>query len=163
MEADTMQIADADEAELDALAELWFRAWQDAHAGILPAELARERTLESFRERLGDAIADLRVAHVDGNPAGFSWIKDDELYQFYLAAEARGTGVARRLMDDAIAILRARGVHTAWLACAIGNDRAARFYEKAGWHNARVMTSHLPTPSGVFDLDVWRYEIVLSP
>jgi len=46
----------------------------------------------------------------------------------------------------------------AWLACAIGNDRAARFYEKHGWHRAGVMVNQLETRNGIFPLDVWRHE-----
>lgn len=30
--------------EIDSLAELWRNGWQDAHAGIVPAELVRLRT-----------------------------------------------------------------------------------------------------------------------
>ena len=91
--------------------------------------------------------------------ASLTWqLKDDELYQFYVAAPARGTGVAAALMHDAEQRLVERGVSTAWLACAIGNARAARFYEKCGWRLAATVTSPLDTPAGIFPLDVWRYE-----
>jgi len=49
-------------------------------------------------------------------------------------------------------------VTTAWLACAIGNERAARFYEKHGWRRAGIVTNAAETSQGVFMLDVWRYE-----
>jgi GNAT superfamily N-acetyltransferase len=88
--------------------------------------------------------------------------KCDELYQFYVASEARGTGVAAALMADAEAQLAARGIETAWLACAVGNARAARFYEKSGWNLARTMISHLDTVDGPFDLEIWRYEKLLA-
>jgi hypothetical protein len=39
----------------------------------------------------------------------------------------------------------------------VGNERAARFYEKRGWSRG-TLTSQLDTPEGVFPLDVWRYE-----
>jgi hypothetical protein len=42
----------AAEREIDHLARIWYDGWQDAHAEILPAELKRLRTLESFRHRL---------------------------------------------------------------------------------------------------------------
>jgi ribosomal protein S18 acetylase RimI-like enzyme len=80
------------------------------------------------------------------------------VYQFYVAEAARGTGVASALMADAEATLAARGVDTAWLACAIGNDRAARFYDKCGWRLASTFTSRLDTADGVIPLEVWRYE-----
>lgn len=144
--------------ELDTLARIWHDGWQDAHARILPPELARHRTLESFRRRLRDALSDVRVAGPSGQPLGFSMVKDDELYQFYVSAEARGTGVAAMLLADAEERLGASGVESAWLACAIGNERAARFYEKNGWRRTGNMVSQLPTPDGLFPLEVWRYE-----
>jgi GNAT superfamily N-acetyltransferase len=153
-----MDVRPGEEAEIDQLARLWFDGWQDAHAEILPRELARFRTLESFRDRLRAALAQVRVAGAPGGPVGFAMIRDDELYQLYLARDARGTGVAAALMADAEARLAANGVRTAWLDCAIGNLRAARFYEKCGWRRVGTVLSPLPTPEGTFPLEVWRYE-----
>jgi hypothetical protein len=55
-----MDVRDAHAGESDQLAKLWFDGWRDAHAQIVPAELTRRRTLESFRERLEAALPDLR-------------------------------------------------------------------------------------------------------
>ena len=85
-------------------------------------------------------------------------MQKDELYQLFVAAEARGSGVATALITDAEARLAAAGVETAWLACAIGNERAARFYENRGWRRAGTMINPLDTPDGVLPLEVWRYE-----
>jgi GNAT superfamily N-acetyltransferase len=153
-----MDVRFAEESELDSLATLWHDGWQDAHASILPAELARFRTRESFRERLSAALADTRVVGPMGAPLGLYVLKGDELYQFYVAAEARGKGVAAALIADAELRLAAAGVKTAWLACAIGNTRAARFYEKSGWRRVGSMINRLETPAGEFLLEVWRYE-----
>jgi ribosomal protein S18 acetylase RimI-like enzyme len=89
-------------------------------------------------------------------------LKGDELYQLYVSAHARGSGVAAALIADAEARLSEAGVATAWLACAIGNDRAARFYEKCGWRRAATIVSQLDTTNGTFALEVWRYEKSLS-
>lgn len=153
-----MNIRNADASEIDALAKLWYDGWQDAHAEILPAELKQARTLESFGERLRDLLGDTRVAGDVSEPLGFYITKDDELYQMYVSAAARGTGLAAKLIADAEDRLRSEGVETAWLACAIGNDRAARFYEKSGWTIIGTMTNRLELPSGEFLIDVWRYE-----
>jgi ribosomal protein S18 acetylase RimI-like enzyme len=153
----------AEPAEIDRLAQLWFDGWQDAHLELLPAALRRFRTLESFRERLHTALPDVRVVGPMGEPAGFSIVKGDELYQLYVSASARGTGVASALIADAEARIAQSGIATAWLACAIGNQRAARFYEKHGWRRIGTIVSHLDTPDGVFPLEVWRYEKHLSP
>jgi GNAT superfamily N-acetyltransferase len=153
-----MDVRAAERTELDQTAKLWYDAWQDAHASIVPAELTRLRTLESFKQRLEAAFFDLRVVGPTGAPVGLCVIKGDELYQLFVSALSRGAGVAAALIADAEARLSARGVETAWLACAIGNDRAARFYEKCGWHRTGVVVSQLETPNGNFALEVWRYE-----
>ena len=100
----------------------------------------------------------MRAAGAVGAPVGFYYLKGAELYQFYVASPARGSGVAAVLMADAEARLGESGVHTAWLACAIGNDRAARFYEKCGWLRTGTVTDHLEVPGATFALEVWRYE-----
>ena len=148
----------AESAEVGILARIWYDGWQDAHARILPDELKRVRTLQSFADRLRAALADVRVAGPPGAPIGLCIIKGDELYQLYVSAEARGTGIAAALLAEAEARLAAKGVGTAWLACAIGNQRAARFYEKSGWRRVGNMINRLETPNGIFPLEVWRYE-----
>ena len=145
-------------AEIDHLARLWHEGWHDAHASLAPPGLVAARTLESFRERLAAALADTFVIGPPGAPSGFFMLKGAELYQFYVARSARGSGVAAVLIADAEVRLSGRGVAIAWLACGIGNGRAARFYEKCGWVRARTQANRLETPDGVFEVEVWRYE-----
>ena len=156
-----MKVRDAQAGEVDQLARLWYDAWQDGHAEIVPLELKRDRTLESLRGRIRASLPEVRVVGPPGEPRGFCTIRGDELYQLFVSAEARGTGVAAALIADAEARLLERGVETAWLACAIGNDRAARFYEKSGWRRVGTMVSELQTAEGPFPLEVWRYEKAL--
>ena len=151
-------IRNATRADIRPLVEIWYVGWQSAHAKILPESLARFRTRESFEERLGILLPSVRVAGDANEPVGFCITKDDELYQLYIAEQARGSGVAAALAADAERVMAAQGVGLAWLACAIGNDRAARFYEKQGWHRAGIVVNHLDTPEGDFPLEVWRYE-----
>lgn len=153
-----MDVRAAEESDVVHLATIWFDGWTDAHARIVPAALKRLRTLESFRSRLLAGLANVRVVGPPGVPVGFHMLKGDELYQLYVSAQARGTGVAASLIADAEAHLREGGVHTAWLGCAIGNDRAARFYEKCGWLRVGNVVERLETSTGEFALEVWRYE-----
>ena len=153
-----MDLRDAKLSDIGQLEKIWHDGWQDAHAKIVPAELARQRTLESFGERLRASLADVRVVGPVDMPVGFYMLKGDELYQFYVSSRARGTGVAQALMIDAEIRLGESGVRTAWLACAIGNDRAAWFYEKCGWLRTGIVADQLEVPNGSFALDVWRYK-----
>ncbi|HWK97214.1 MAG TPA: GNAT family N-acetyltransferase [Pseudolabrys sp.] len=149
-------------SDVEALARLWYDGWQDAHAAILPAALARTRTLQSFADRLRSALNDVWTLGSVGGPQGFYIVKGDELYQFYVTAEARGRGVAQALMTDVETRARRAGIEKLWLACAIGNDRAARFYEKCGWQRVGPVMSRLDTLEGPFDLEVWRYEWLIG-
>lgn len=156
-EENTM-LRDAQPAEIDRLAQIWHDGWLDAHDSLMPAELKRLRTLESFRDRLRKRLASTRVAELDGEAVGFCTLKDDELYQLFVSPSARGTGVAAALVADAEARLGQAGFRSAWLACAIGNDRAARFYETCGWTRMGSTRVAVETTAGPFDIEVWRYE-----
>lgn len=153
-----MQIRSTDAAEIDHLARLWHESWHETHAPLLPPELTRLRTLEGFRERLLAALPNIRVAGPLGAPVGLCVLKGEELHQLFLSPGTRGSGVAAALIADAEARLAEVGVETAWLVCAIGNDRAARFYEKSGWRLAGTVVNPVETSSGPFLLEVWRYE-----
>ena len=153
-----MDVRDPLASEVEPLAQLWLAGWRDAHLEIVPPELEKHRDINNLRQRLTDGLANVRVVGREGDPLGFYMLKDDELYQFYVSARARGTGVAAVLMADAEARLASLGLETAWLACAVGNNRAARFYEKNGWLRVRTETSWLQTPDGQIPVDIWRYE-----
>jgi ribosomal protein S18 acetylase RimI-like enzyme len=154
----------AQQAEIGELAKLWHEGWHEAHAQLVPPELTRLRTLESFSDRLLAALADVRVAGPPGKPVGFYILQGSELYQLYVSAQSRGSGVADALIADAERRLLESGSQTAWLACAIGNQRAARFYEKSGWRRVGTMVYEAETSEGTCRLEVWRYEKpLLSP
>src|SRR5881398_350646 len=103
-----MDVRAAEEAEIDHLAKVWYDGWQDAHAEIVPAELARLRTLNSFRERLQAALPNIRVVGPSCAPVGFCIVQGAELYQLFVAAPSRGSGIAAALITDAEARLLGR-------------------------------------------------------
>lgn len=154
------QVRPASPDELIALATLWRDALQDSYADIAP-ELVRRRTVEDLAERLRLLLANLLVIGPPGAPKGFCALKGDELYQIFLAAPARGTGRAKALMTRAEDVFRAHGVERAWLACVVGNHRAARFYEKLGWVRTGTQTYRVDTLERPLDITVWRFEKAL--
>ncbi|MEO1536140.1 MAG: GNAT family N-acetyltransferase [Pseudomonadota bacterium] len=148
--------------QLHMVAALWHEGWHDAHAEIVPDDLVALRTLASFHDRLNRLMNDTRVAVDDETVLGFCILKGDELNQMYVARAARGMGLAQTLMQDAEDRLRNAGHVRAWLACGVGNNRAARFYEKSGWTRAGLDTVNLDTSVGAYSLEICRYEKDLS-
>jgi GNAT superfamily N-acetyltransferase len=119
--------------DVDAVADLWHEAWHDAHGGLLPDEVRRHRTPQSFAGRLPAFGTDAFVVADGDGPLAFAALVGHEVDQFFLARRARGTGLAASLMDRLEAILAARGHRTAELECAVGNERARRFYRSRGF------------------------------
>jgi len=154
----TIEISNLQHNHIAQSAELWASGWHDAHSPIVPKELAALRTPESFVERLRSCVKTTRVGVSAGQVLGLCITQDDEIYQLYVAPKARGQGLAQALMADAEKLLLKAGYPTAWLACAIGNERAAKFYSKSGWENSGVQTVDLDTCEGAFPLQVWRFE-----
>jgi GNAT superfamily N-acetyltransferase len=151
-------IKDMSPAHIPQAAQLWHQGWIDGHAEVVPAELTKLRTLDSFQIRTKENLPFARAALDGDNLLGFTMVKHDELYQMYVGSNARGNGVAQRLLQDGEQQIRAAGYRSAWLSCAIGNERAARFYVKQGWSNVRVETVELETLGAPFPLQTWRFE-----
>lgn len=80
------------------------------------------------------------VAQVGATAAGLAWAKVDaddaslvNLFQMWVAPEARGHGVASAILDAAIAWARGRNARAMQLGVVCGNDSARRLYERAGF------------------------------
>lgn len=157
-----MSVRAAQTPDLGPLARLWWQGWRDAHLPLVPKALVTRRTLDSFIVRMAVALPRVRTVGPVGAPLGFHLVKGEELSQLYVDEEYRGAGIAPLLMADAEERLLKTGVMTPWLACAIGNVRAARFCEKAGWALAETQTVPTEIPGGVFPFKIWRYEKRLS-
>lgn len=155
-------IRDPIAADLPTLGALWHDGWHEAHAPHVAEALTRTRTLEDFDRRLRAMLKETRVAGAPGNPLGFCTLRDDELMHLFVSPGARGSGMATALLKDGEARLQERGVQLAWLACIIGNNRTARFYERENWIRKYVMTYLEETCTGRFPLEKWRYEKVLE-
>ena len=151
------EIRPMEPSEIEAAARLWQAAWRDAHLAICPPELTARRTFDDFARRLAGFGDGVRVAGPVGAPLGLCVVRADELHQMFVGAEARGTGLAQRLLADGEARIAAAGHGAAWLDCAIGNDRAARFYVKCGWHLRGEEEVELDTSAGPFRMKNWVF------
>ncbi|MBQ5949821.1 GNAT family N-acetyltransferase [Massilia sp. ST3] len=85
------------------------------------------------------------AAELDGQLVGLAWAKVDgddpllvNLFQMWVAPEARGRRVAAALLDAAIAWARGRGARAMRLGVECGNAAALALYERAGFRDAGV-------------------------
>jgi len=152
----------ATDADSEAVAVLWHAGWRDGHLGHVPEALLAHRDEDSFRERVPARLPHTTVAEVDGRVVGFVTVLGDELEQVYVAADARGTGVAGRLMEHGEHVVAAEH-EVAWLAVASGNARARRFYERTGWHDTGEIDYEAETADGTFLVACRRYEKDVRP
>lgn len=150
-----MQIRAATEGDISAIAQLWHMGWHQGHAAVVDADLVRLRTPQEFVSRTAAHLVACHVAVIEGAIAGFYMLKEDELYQFYVGVEHQGSGVAGALMAAAEVALAGR---LAWLACSVGNERAAAFYRKAGWEHVRTGPYVVETSEGPREVQEWRFQ-----
>jgi ribosomal protein S18 acetylase RimI-like enzyme len=143
--------------DVDAIAEVWHRGGRDGHLGHVPDALLPHRGLVHFRERVPPRLPATTVATIGGRIVGFVTVHDDEAEQVFVAAEARGQGVADALLRHAERVI-AGGYDTAWLAVAVGNARARRFYEKSGWRDAGPLDYAAEIKGGSIPVPCRRYE-----
>ncbi|RKT08349.1 L-amino acid N-acyltransferase YncA [Streptomyces sp. 3211.6] len=143
-----IRVRDMDAADIEAVAAIRVRGWQAAYAGLVPRSHLDAMTVEDdaarrreWFARPGRTSRDL-VAADDRGPVG--WLcygrPEDgepegtgEVYALYAAPELIGTGIGRALLDEAHARMRAEGFTASALWVLDGNERALRFYERAGY------------------------------
>jgi ribosomal protein S18 acetylase RimI-like enzyme len=140
-----------------AVAEIWRAGWRDGHLGHVPDALVEVRTPESFTARAAERVPDTVVAEVAGEVAGFVMVVGDEVEQVYVAGGHRGTGVAGALLTESERLVAANGHERAWLAVAVGNARARRFYERQGWVDEGVFDYPADGPDGPIPVPCHRY------
>ncbi|MCS0657050.1 GNAT family N-acetyltransferase [Massilia terrae] len=116
----------------------------DAFAATLEAQLARPDS--AWADRLDTAASSpdelpLLAEHA-GAPAGLAWAKADaadpaivELFQVWVAPEARGRGLATALLRAAIGWARERRFRAMTLGVTQGDTPAVRLYRREGFRD----------------------------
>jgi len=147
----------AGEADGGAIASVWHDAWHDAHAAHVSAGLVADRPLPYFTARVPDLIARTTVSEDDSGVAGFVTVTDDELDLLFVAARARGSGVAGALLAHGERQIATR-FDTAWLEVVTGNARARAFYARQGWRDTGPADHMVDTSAGLVLVASHRYE-----
>lgn len=144
------------EDDIDAVAAVRVRGWQSAYVGLVPqayldAMSVREdaaRRREFFSRGLGDVVnlvAEEPAAGGGTGPEVVGWAccgpyrdedlpsGDAELYALYVKPERIGTGIGQALLAETLWRLTERGFPRVRLWVLQGNERAKRFYSRAGF------------------------------
>ena len=154
-----MEIRRATAEDAAQIAALWHVGWHQAHAAIVSSALVASRTLAEFAQRVPPRLPQTYLCCVSDTLAGFFMLDGDELYQFYVADGFHGQGIAAQMM---VQVEKTLAPGLAWLACSVGNARAARFYEKCGWRRVGIETYAVETLKGSLPVEIWRYEKALA-
>ncbi len=131
-----------------AIARVHIASWQEAYAGIVPAEILanldvarREEQWRGNLERGPQESERTWLAEVGTDVVGFSSFgpsrdedadrRTSEIYTIYLLPTAWGHGVARELMRTMLAEPEAGDPITLWVLSE--NERARHFYRRHGF------------------------------
>lgn len=131
-----------------AVAQAHVRSWQVGYRGLLPIGYLDALRPEDRARRYGfDQMnpdgpftqvaidAGTVCGHVTtGRCRDIDLQGGGEIWALYVDPERWGSGIGRCLITAGCAQLMSQGYVTASLWVLLGNDRARRFYERAGWH-----------------------------
>lgn len=146
-EIQEVTIRRATTSDAPEIARVHIASWQEAYAGIVPAEYLADLDLESRTEHWTDQLSGegsettVWIAEVDGAVHGFAAIgpsrdedaerRDLEIYATYLDPDYWGRGVARELMRTILAEVPEDARLTLWVPAEAG--RARHFYRRHGF------------------------------
>lgn len=131
------------------LARLQSETFEHAYSAVhspqnIKAYCASHYTEAKAVALLSDHRTICKVATVNKGHAGYYIIQDQhcpypregksmELKQIYVLAQHYGTGLGRRLYDEAISEMKENAANNIWLAVSDINYRAKAFYERLGF------------------------------
>lgn len=141
---------DATAVDAAAIAAFATRTFVDTFGHLYPPEdlaafLAAKYGSAIQIKEIADPATRYRIALRDGALVGYCMMgavdmavdATDalELHRLYVDSDAKGSGVARTLMDDCLAWARANGAKTLYLSVWEDNHRAQRFYKSYGFEH----------------------------
>ncbi|MCW5658443.1 MAG: GNAT family N-acetyltransferase [Burkholderiaceae bacterium] len=142
-----MQIEPATAEDCHAVAQVHVESWQHAYKAFLPADYLASlsvsqraagwcRMVERFPKHLllarsaGQVVGFVAfgASRDEGAPAGRA-----EVFAIYVKPGSWSAGVGQQLLPAALQQLRAEGYQSVSLWVIAGNERAIKFYERAGF------------------------------
>ncbi len=173
MSAEGIIYRDATSADAAALADFSATTFVDTFGHLYPPDDLAAYLADTYGAAIqGAELADIetryRLALRGGAIVGYSKagrVKMDtpftdrsrELHRLYVAPDAKGAGIAQRLMDDVLGWARADGADALYLSVWEKNERAQRFYRRYGFEH---IGEHGFMVGAVRDRDfIWRLQL----
>ena len=141
-----LDIKHAADEDRQFIVNIWHQGWHDAHHDLVPKNVIAFREVEHFHVWLDECILSTFVAWSGDTLVGFHSLDQNELTKLYVRRDARGLGMARKLLIHAENLLSNQGVLVAELFCTAGNVRAQRFYERHNWKLSKTFMDELWQP-----------------
>ena len=146
------------------------RSWQAGYRGLVDQGYLDGLDPAAWRERWEQGLSQFTwpergtlVAERAGAIIGFANLStgdEAEIHAIYVVPDDWGTGAGRALMDESVRRLVEAGYTEVVLWVLATNDRARRFYEKAGWH---ADGAEAPHDIGGVEHTIVRYRRALNP
>jgi ribosomal protein S18 acetylase RimI-like enzyme len=152
-------VRDATTADAREIAAVHVATWQDAYAGLLPADflagLDVKQRAENWHKRISDppdrgfVLVYERLGRVrgfvsggpsrDGAARAGGPSEIGEVYAIYVDPACQGQGAGTRLLEAAARWLAEAGFNEASLWVLAENHSSRRFYESCGWRGDGTM------------------------
>lgn len=130
----------------ESLANIIVESWRSAYSDLIPKDeivrfLDKQKRQQQFERFIEDGEIVL-IGSYDGTPCGLVFANKDNdeqlencgaIYSIYLLEEYWGKGLAIKLIDEVIRILKEEGCRQVSLWVYESNIRARQFYEKHGF------------------------------
>ena len=105
---------------------------------------------DTFRSLLGRSDAELWVADLDGEVAGYAilWriLRDGELASIVVREDLRGQGIGSALLVWMLGVAERAGVRNLYLEARESNQTALRLYRACGFERVGVRERHYEHP-----------------
>lgn len=134
--------------DLLAVSRIYEEGWKFAYHGIVPQAFLDSIPVGHWADRITRYGYHNLLLLDDDIPVGASaycparmkeYAGFGEVVSLYLLPEYVGKGCGRQLLEAACDALAARGFQDVYLWVLEENDRARRFYERFGFHDAGVI------------------------
>ena len=146
----TIEIKPAGRPEADLIADIARKTFMETYGEMntpenMEAYLNSQFSDEKLLEELQHPRTRFFLAYLDGIPAAFTKVRDDrkakkleeiraiEIQRIYVLQEYQGFSLGKAMLDMIKELARKDGYQTIWLQVWQKNNKAIRFYQKAGF------------------------------